>query len=116
MNRRLVAAFALFAFALSAQSADKYPSKPVRIIVPFAAGGVADLLPRLVGEKLSEKWGQPVIVENKPGASGNIGMELGARAEPDGYTLALAPTGNPTANLFLLPNLPFNTDNDFVPI
>ncbi len=88
----------------------------MHIIVPFAAGGVADLLPRLVGEKLAEKWGQPVIVENKPGASGNIGMELGARAEPDGYTLVLAPTGNLTVNPILFPNLPFDTQKDFVPI
>ncbi len=116
MTRHLLAALALLAMTLSAQSADKYPSKPVHIIVPFAAGGVADLLPRLVGEKLSEKWGQPVIVDNKPGASGNIGMELGARAEPDGYTLVLAPTGNLTVNSLLFPNLPFDTQKDFTPI
>src|SRR4030088_1249381 len=79
----------------------EYPSKPVRIIVPFAAGGVADLLPRIVGQKLSEKWAEPVIVENKVGASGNIGMAEGARAPADGYTLVLAPTGNLTVNPFL---------------
>jgi tripartite-type tricarboxylate transporter receptor subunit TctC len=101
--------------AAAAAHADTYPSKPVRIIVPFAAGGVADLLPRLVGQKLSEKWGQPVIVENKAGASGNIGMAEVARAAPDGYTLGLAPTGNLTVNQFLF-KLPFDTAKDLAPI
>jgi len=87
----------------------------VRIIVPFAAGGVADLLPRLVGQKLSEKWGQPVVVENKAGASGNIGMAEVARAAPDGYTIGLAPTGNLTVNQFLF-KLPFDTEKDLAPI
>jgi tripartite-type tricarboxylate transporter receptor subunit TctC len=87
----------------------------VHIIVPYPAGGVADLLPRTVGQKLSEKWGQPVIVENKPGASGNIGMELGARSAPDGYTIVLAPTGNLTVNPFLF-KLPFDVAKDFTPI
>jgi tripartite-type tricarboxylate transporter receptor subunit TctC len=107
---------ALFAVAAVASHAQGYPSKPVRIIVPFAAGGVADLLPRIVGEKLSQKWGQPVIVENKPGASGNIGMEQGARAAADGYTLVLAPTGNLTVNPSLFPKLSFDTHKDLAPI
>src|ERR671925_407973 len=89
-------AFSLGGFPVLAQ--DVYPSKPVHIIVPYPAGGVADLLPRIVGEKLARKWGQPVIVENKPGASGNIGMAEGARAAADGYTLTLAPAGNLTVN------------------
>jgi tripartite-type tricarboxylate transporter receptor subunit TctC len=97
-------------------AAQAYPNKPVRIIVPFAAGGVADLLPRIVGEKLSQKWGQPVVVENKVGASGNIGMAEAARAEPDGYTLVLAPTGNLTVNPTLFPNLPFDTHRDLAPV
>jgi tripartite-type tricarboxylate transporter receptor subunit TctC len=87
----------------------------VHIIVPYPAGGVADLLPRTVGQKLSEKWGQPVVIENKPGASGNIGMELGARSAPDGYTIVLAPTGNLTVNQFLF-KLPFDVAKDFTPI
>jgi tripartite-type tricarboxylate transporter receptor subunit TctC len=93
-----------------------YPSRPVRIIVPFAAGGVADALPRIVGEKLSQKWGQSVIVDNKPGASGNIGMAEGARAAPDGYTLVLAPAGNLTVNPTLFPKLPFDTQRDLTPV
>jgi len=106
----------LFTCAVSAQQPAPYPSKPVKIIVPYPAGGVADLLPRVVGERLSQAWKQPVVIENKPGASGNIGMEAGARAEPDGYTLTLAPTGNLTVNPMLFPNLPFNTRKDFTPI
>jgi tripartite-type tricarboxylate transporter receptor subunit TctC len=98
------------------QAQDPWPTKPVRIIVPFAAGGVADALPRIVGEKLAQKWGQPVIVENKVGASGNIGMAEGARAAPDGYTLVLAPAGNLTVNPTLFPNLPFDTHRDLVPV
>jgi len=120
MNRRPLEAFffalsflVLLAGPASAQEA--WPSRPVRIIVPFPAGGVADLLPRLVGQKLSEKWGQPVIVENKAGAAGNIGMGEGARAAPDGYTLVLAPTGNLTVNPYLF-KLPFDTAKDFAPI
>ena len=101
--------------AAAPAQADTYPAKPVRIIVPFAAGGVADLLPRLVGQKLSEKWGQPVVVENKAGASGNIGMAEVARSAPDGYTLGLAPTGNLTVNQFLF-KLPFDTAKDLAPI
>ena len=111
--KRLLAAIALVPLMALAQD---YPTKPVRIIVPFAAGGVADLLPRMVGEKLSQKWGQPVVVENKVGAAGNIGMAEGARAAPDGYTLTLAPTGNLTVNPSLFPNLPFDTARDFTPV
>jgi tripartite-type tricarboxylate transporter receptor subunit TctC len=110
----LLAALALAPVTVAAQ--DAYPSKPVRIVVPYPAGGVADLLPRTVGAKLSEKWKQPVVVENKPGASGNIGMADGARAEPDGYTLVLAPTGNLTVNQFLFKEMPFDVAKDFTPI
>ena len=114
--RRLAAIALALALPSIGFAQQPYPSKPVRIIVPYAAGGVADLLPRAVGQKLSEKWGQPVIVENKPGASGNIGMAEGARAAPDGYTLVLAPTGNLGVNPFLFRNLPFDTVKDFTPI
>jgi tripartite-type tricarboxylate transporter receptor subunit TctC len=112
--RRILVALALAPLAAAAQ--DSYPSKPVRIVVPYPAGGVADLLPRTVGAKLSEKWKQPVVVENKPGASGNIGMAEGARAEPDGYTLVLAPTGNLTVNQFLFKEMPFDVAKDFAPV
>ncbi|MGH6610435.1 MAG: Bug family tripartite tricarboxylate transporter substrate binding protein, partial [Burkholderiaceae bacterium] len=109
-------ALALFALPLTVFAQDNYPNKPVRIIVPFSAGGVADAIPRIVGEKLSLKWGQPVIVENKVGASGNIGMAEGARAAPDGYTLVLAPAGNLTVNPTLFPKLSFDTYKDLTPV
>jgi tripartite-type tricarboxylate transporter receptor subunit TctC len=116
MTRRSIAV-AVFLLGLPILSlAQAYPDKPVRIIVPFAAGGVADMLPRIVGEKLTQKWGQPVVVENKTGAAGNIGMAEGARAAPDGYTLLLAPAGNLTVNPKLFPNLPFDTYRDLTPV
>ena len=114
--RNLLFALALACLPSVALAQEAFPSKPVRIIVPYPAGGVADLLPRVVGEKLSQKWGQAVIVENKAGASGNIGMAEGARAAPDGYTLVLAPTGNLTVNPSLFPNLPFDVHRDLSPV
>jgi tripartite-type tricarboxylate transporter receptor subunit TctC len=116
MQRAAVVALALGVPLIALAQVGAYPTKPVRIIVPFAAGGVADALPRIVGEKLSQKWGQAVIVDNKPGASGNIGMAEGARAAPDGYTLLLAPAGNLTVNPTLFPKLPFDTQRDLTPV
>jgi len=77
----------------AAQTAESFPSRTVRIIVPFPAGGTADVLPRIVGDKLSTMWGQPVIVENRPGAGGNIGADAVSRADPDGHTLLSSPPG-----------------------
>ena len=102
--------------ALAAMGQDTYPSRNVVIVVPFPAGGVADLLPRLVGEKLTQKWGKNVIVENRAGASGNIGMAYVAQQPADGYTFALAPAGNLTVNPTLFKNLPFDTAKDFTPV
>jgi tripartite-type tricarboxylate transporter receptor subunit TctC len=114
---RHAALAALFAaVSLAASAEEKYPTHPVYIVVPFPAGGVADLLPRMVGEKLSQKWGQSVVVENKPGASGNIGMAYVAQQPATGYTLALAPTGNLTVNPTLFKNLTFDTARDFTPV
>src|ERR1043165_7966801 len=87
MHRSLFLVAALVAAAVHAQD---YPAKPVRIIVPFPAGGTADVMPRIFAEKLAQKWGQPFTVENRAGASGNIGAEAVYRAEPDGYTLLSA--------------------------
>ena len=100
----------------SALHAQNWPAKPLRIIVPFAPGGPADLLPRLIGPKLTEAWGQPVVVENKPGAGGNIGMDLVAKAAPDGYTLVVGPNGNLVVNPHLYPNLPYDVVRDFTPV
>ena len=114
--RALVAGLALAVLALPTAAQTDYPTKAVRIIVPFGPGGAADSLPRLVGQKLSEMWGQPVVVENRPGAAGNIGMELGAKAAPDGYTLTSAPVGNLAINPHLYPKLTFDVFRNFTPI
>src|ERR1700689_1101535 len=94
---RMIAAVALL-IAMTAPTATtaqmNYPTKPVQIIVPFSPGGASDLLPRILAPKLTELWGQQVIVFNRPGAGGNIGMSQGSKAAPDGYTLTLAPQGN----------------------
>src|SRR5881396_642490 len=86
----LIAALLVVSTASSAQS---YPSKPIHIIVPYPAGGTSDILARTIGQRLSESFGQPVIVENKPGANGNVGADLVAKASADGYTLLLADIG-----------------------
>src|SRR5918999_2899762 len=92
-----------------------WPAKTVRIIVPFPAGGSADLLPRVVGEKLSQQWGQPVIVDNRPGAAGNIGATAVYQAEPDGYTLLSAPPPPLVINRLLYPKLAYDA-TQFVPM
>ena len=107
----LLAAGAL-SFAALAQD---WPAKPVRIIVPFPAGGSADLMPRILGEKLSEKWGQPVVVENRAGAAGNIGAEYVYRAEPDGYMLLSSSPPPLAINRLLYPKLGFDS-TQFVPM
>src|SRR5262245_47435376 len=94
MFRRGLLAMAVLITAVAAARsafAQDYPTRAVKIIVPFPAGGSADVVPRIVGEWLSRKWGQPVVIENRPGAAGNIGAELAYKAEPDGYTLLSAP-------------------------
>jgi tripartite-type tricarboxylate transporter receptor subunit TctC len=98
-----------------AQSAANYPSKPLKIVVPFPAGGTSDVLARIFGQKITEHWGQPVVVENRPGASGNLGADVVAKAAPDGYTLALMDVGNLVISPALF-KLPFNVVNDFAPV
>ena len=118
MSRIVSACAALFALmcATGFATAQTYPSRPVRIIVPFTPGGPADFLPRLIGGRLSQIWGQPVVVENRTGAAGNIGMSLGAKATPDGYTLTSAPVGNLAINPHLYSKLSYDVLNDFTPI
>lgn len=106
---------ALALFTASAQTPDAYPSKPLRIVVPFPPGGSIDMVARMIGQKLSEELKQPVIVDNRPGASGNIGMDHVAKSAADGYTLVMAPFSVATnAHLFL--KLPFDPLNDLAPI
>jgi len=109
---RAVAALLLLAAPAFAQT---YPNKQVRIVVPFPAGGSADILCRLVGEKLSTAWGQTVIIDNRAGAGGNVGAEIVYRAEPDGYTLLCSPPGPLSINHNLYKTLPYDWTK-FVPI
>ena len=119
MNRffSLLALLILAALPFAPAAAqDSYPSGPVTIIVPFPAGGVADVLPRIVGAQLSEMWHQPVIVQNHPGAGGNIGMDLGTRQPANGLTLVLAPAGNMTVSPLLYRHLNFDVSKDYIPV
>src|SRR5437899_12417690 len=102
------------ALAMAAPStfADDYPAKPIRIIVSYAPGGGTDVIARVLARKLNEAWGQAVIVENRPGAGGNIGTEAVAKAAADGYTLSLVPSSHAIAPLFY-PKLPFDVFKDF---
>jgi tripartite-type tricarboxylate transporter receptor subunit TctC len=116
---KLIAIAALTAFTLLAAPhalAQPWPNKPVRVIVAFTAGGTTDIMARTVGQRLSEKLKQPFVIENKPGAGGNIGTELVVRAPADGYTLIVNSVGPMAVNSTLYKNLPFNPANDLVPI
>lgn len=101
---------------LAVSHAQMYPSKPIRLIVPFTPGGSNDVVARIVGQKLSETWKQPVVVENKPGAGGNIGSEAAARSEPDGYTLLIAANNVLAINPTLYDKIPFDPLKDFAPV
>ena len=107
----LAAALPLAAFAQAA-----YPNKPIRIVVPFPPGGSTDLLARRLGEKLSTSMGQPVLVENKPGAGGTTGADFVAKSPPDGYTLLLGVTGSNAIAASLFPKIPYDTLKDFTPV
>jgi tripartite-type tricarboxylate transporter receptor subunit TctC len=113
MKRIAVLTLALFAAGASAQS---YPTKPIRIIVPYAAGGTSDILARQIGPELNKAWGQPVVVENKPGANGNVGADFVAKSAPDGYTLLLTDLGGLVISASVYPKLPFNPSKDFTPV
>ena len=117
LNRFLAGCVAGCALLLAAPSAfAQYPAKAIRIIVPLAAGGPSDLLARVVGQKMSEAWSQPVVIDNRPGANGVVGCELVARSAPDGYTLLMGTSGTHGINASLFAKLPYDTINDFAPI
>src|SRR5687767_1931505 len=113
MRAFLLLVVSLFSAAVAAQS---YPNKPIRIIVPYAAGGTSDILARQIGPKLTEVWNQPIIVENKPGANGNVGADFVAKSAPDGYTLLLTDLGGLVISASVYPKLPFNPAKDFTPV
>ncbi|MBX9943363.1 MAG: tripartite tricarboxylate transporter substrate binding protein [Reyranella sp.] len=115
--KRLSVLFSVLCLLLAGPAwSQAYPSKPIRIVAPFPPGGVADLLARAIQPGLQEALGQQVIVDNKPGAGGNIGAELVAKADPDGYTLLLASAGILTINEFLYSKMPFDPAKAFAPI
>jgi len=108
---------AVLACALaSAVHAQSYPSKPIRLVVPYAAGGTSDILARQIGPKLGEAWGQPVVVENRTGANGNVGADFVAKSERDGYTLLLTDVGGLVISASVYPKLPFDPSKDFSPV
>jgi tripartite-type tricarboxylate transporter receptor subunit TctC len=113
MKRIAALVLALFSAGAFAQT---YPSKPIRIVVPYAAGGTSDILARQIGPELNKSWGQPVVVENKPGANGNVGADFVAKSAPDGYTLLLTDLGGLVISASVYPKLPFNPSKDFTPV
>ena len=119
--RRVLALLAIVAAAVAApstfaQGTASYPAKPVRLVVPFPAGGTTDILARAVAQRLSEAWGRQVIVDNRPGAGGNIGSDLVAKAAPDGYTLLMGTVGTHAINPSLYKNMPYDHVKDFAPV
>ena len=113
--RRACAVAALIALAGPAQ-AQTYPTKPIRLIVPFPPGGGSDTMGRIIGQKLGERLGQQVVVDNRPGANGMIAMEMTAKSPPDGYTVVTGTTGAVSMNMVVYPKLPYDSLRDFVPI
>ncbi len=105
----------LVGFGVAPAGAQTYPSKPIRMIVPFAPGGGTDILARIIGQQLADAWGQAVNVENRAGASGNLGTELVARSAPDGHTLVMA-INTHAVNASLYSKLPFDPVKDFIPV
>jgi tripartite-type tricarboxylate transporter receptor subunit TctC len=96
------------------QGAPSWPTHPVRLIVPYPAGGSTDVLFRILAEKMQDRLGQPFVVEDRPGASGNVGIDAVAKGAPDGYTIGAATVGHFSINQFLIANMPFNAERDFV--
>jgi tripartite-type tricarboxylate transporter receptor subunit TctC len=108
--------FALTTFAAAPARAEDYPSRPIRILVPYAPGGISDIAARLVGAKLGEAWGQQVVVENRPGGNGFIAVTDAARSTPDGYTLVMVTTGDVAINPALFKDIPYDVSRDLAPI
>jgi tripartite-type tricarboxylate transporter receptor subunit TctC len=120
MNTRLIALALLSALATSPttaqERADAFPTRAIKIVVPFPAGGPSDVLARMIGQKMSEDWGQPVVIENRPGANTVLGAQQVAKAAPDGYALLMAIDSTLTMNQYLYRTPPYDPFNDFAPI
>jgi tripartite-type tricarboxylate transporter receptor subunit TctC len=112
----LIIALLAFATGVAPAGAEDYPTRPIRMLVPYAPGGISDIAARIVGAKLAEAWGQQVLVENRPGGNGFIAMEATARSAPDGYTLVLCTVGDVAINPALFKEIPYVVDRDFAPI
>ena len=115
VGRIALAALACTAWMTPA-AAQPYPSKPIKIVVPFPAGGIADLYARLIGGRVAETWGQPVLVENRAGAGGNIGADAVAKSAPDGYHLVMGSFGTHAVNVCLFSKMPYDPVREFAPI
>jgi tripartite-type tricarboxylate transporter receptor subunit TctC len=106
----------IVALSATCASAQPYPSKPIRLVVPYPPGGTTDILARDVGQRLTEALGQPVVIDNRPGAAGNIGTEMVAKAVPDGYTLLMGTVNTHAINAGLYSKLPYDNIKDFAPV
>jgi tripartite-type tricarboxylate transporter receptor subunit TctC len=113
---RLCVSGVLLALSVSAHADTNYPSKPIRLIMPFPPGGTMDPLARLIGEEMTKSWGQPVLVDSRPGAAGSIGSQLAARSAPDGYTILFATQSTHGVNSILYKDTPYDPFKDFEPI
>ena len=111
-----ISAFLLGCALAVCASAQQFPTRPIRIVIPFGAGGPSDLLARTVGQKLTEAWSQQVLIDNRAGANGIVGSEIVARSPPDGYSLVMGTNGTHGINASLFPKLPYDTIKDFAPI
>ena len=116
VGRAAAMTLALLLWSISAASAQAWPARPVRVIVPYPPGGVADITARIYTPRLSEAWNQSVLIDNRPGANGGIGAELAAKSAPDGYTLLMATASETTINPSVYPKLGYDTVRDFAPI
>ena len=112
----IVSVIALVVFCAAPAQAQNYPTKPIHILVPYAPGGITDIASRIVGAKLTEAWGQQVVVENRPGGNGFIAMTAGAKAAPDGYTLTMVTVGDVALTPAMFKEMPYDVERDLAPI
>ena len=112
----IASVIALVVFCAAPAQAQNYPAKPIHILVPYAPGGISDIASRILGAKLTEAWGQQVLVENRPGGNGFIAMAAAAKAAPDGYTMVMATGGDVAINPAMFKEMPYDVERDLAPI